>query len=93
MTAHLILSGLNGLSSFNVAATEVTSINNKERKVMKLIMITIMSLQKKKSYMPKNLLIEIILRMMLQLMTRRLKEQKQNNDENNLEETLSLIHI
>ena len=34
-----------------------------ERKVMKLNMITIMSLQKKKSYMPKNLLIKIILRM------------------------------
>ena len=33
------------------------------RKIMKLKMITIMSLQKKKSYMPKNLLIKIILRM------------------------------
>ena len=60
----------------NVAAAEVTSKNNKERKVMKLIMITIMSLQKKKSYMPRNLLIKIILRMMLQLMTRRLKRTK-----------------
>ena len=38
----------------NVAAAEVTLKNNKERKIMKLIMITIMSLQKKTSYMPKT---------------------------------------
>ena len=38
----------------NVAAAEVTFKNNKERKIMKLIMITIMSLQKKTSYMPKT---------------------------------------